>query len=45
MKYVEKIKTHNLCSLTFFNPENRAVFEIMWKNIVEPESARALHNG
>jgi len=48
MKYVEKIKTHNLCSFTFFNTENRAVFEIMWKNIVEPEgthSARALHYG
>ena len=33
-KFVEKIKTHILCSITF--PENRTVFEIMWKNIVEP---------
>jgi hypothetical protein len=24
-----------LCSITFF-PENRAVYEIMWKNIAEP---------
>ena len=33
-KVVEKIKTHVLCSVTFFF-ENRALFEIMWKNIVE----------
>jgi hypothetical protein len=33
-KVVEKIKTHILCSVTFFF-ENRAVYEIMWKNIVE----------
>ena len=32
-KVVEKIKTHIMCPLTFF--ENRAVYEIMWKNIVE----------
>jgi hypothetical protein len=32
---VEKIKTHNLCSV-FFSSENRAVYEIMWENIVEP---------
>ena len=30
---VENIKTHILCSVTFF--ENRSLFEIMWKNIVE----------
>ena len=29
-KFVEKIKTHILCSVTFFY-ENRAVYEIMWK--------------
>ena len=34
-KVVEKIKTHILCSVTFLF-ENRAVYEIMWKNIVEP---------
>jgi len=32
-KFVEKIKIHILCSITF---ENCAVYEIMWKNIVEP---------
>jgi hypothetical protein len=31
---VEKIKTHILCSITFV--KNRAVYEIKWKNIVEP---------
>ena len=30
---VEKIKTHILCSVTFL--ESRAVYEKMWKNIVE----------
>jgi hypothetical protein len=35
-KVVEKIKTHILCSVTFTPPpENRAVYEIMWKNIVD----------
>jgi len=33
-KVVEKIKTHILCSIFFFF-ENRAVYEIMWKNVVE----------
>jgi hypothetical protein len=32
-KAVQKLKTHILCSVTFF--ENRAVCEIMLKNIVE----------
>ena len=35
IKVVDKIKTHILCSGTF--PENRAVYEIMWTNMVEPE--------
>ena len=34
-KLVEKIKTHILWSITFC--ENHAVFEIMWKHIVEPD--------
>jgi len=34
-KVVEKIKTHILCSVTFFFFENSAVYEKMWKNIVE----------
>jgi len=33
-KVVEKIRTHVLCSTTFFF-ENRAVCEKIWKNIVE----------
>jgi hypothetical protein len=32
-KIVEKIKTHVICSVTFL--ENRAVYEITWKNIIE----------
>ena len=31
-KVVKKIKTHVLCSITFF--ENRAVYEKMWENIL-----------
>jgi hypothetical protein len=34
-RVVEKLKTHNLCPKTFF--ENRVFYEIMWKNIVEPD--------
>jgi hypothetical protein len=33
-KVAQKIKTHILCSVTVFY-ENRAVYEIMWENIVE----------
>ena len=33
-KLLEKLKTHILDSITFF-PENRVVYEIMYKNIVE----------
>jgi len=32
-EFVEKIKTHILCSKTF--SDNRTVNEIMWENIVE----------
>jgi len=37
IKVVEKIKTHILCSVTPppLPPENRAVYEIKWKNIVD----------
>jgi len=46
-KVVEKIKTHILCSLNIF--ENRAVYEIMWRNYVErggrQYGARALLSG
>jgi hypothetical protein len=46
----ENIKTHILCSITFFS-ENRAVYEIMWKNIVQQGMPQmtiwrsALHGG
>jgi hypothetical protein len=33
-KVAEKTKAHFLFSVTF--PENRGVFEILWKNIVQP---------
>ena len=34
----EKIKTHVLCSITFFFFfENRAVYEIIWKYDIEPD--------
>jgi hypothetical protein len=33
--YREK-NTHILSSVTFF-PENRAVYEIIWENVVQPE--------
>ena len=34
-KVVQKIKTQILCSVTFFSFEIRAVYEIMWKIIVQ----------
>jgi hypothetical protein len=34
-KVAEKIKTHVLFSDSFF--ENRAVYEIMWENMVQPD--------
>jgi hypothetical protein len=40
-KFEEKIKTHVLWSAPFFFFfENCAVYEIMWKNIVEPDRPR-----
>jgi hypothetical protein len=47
---IEKIKRHIFVLNNFFS-ENHAVFEIMWKNVVEPDrtqtiyGARALHAG
>jgi len=38
-KFVEKIKTHFM-SNNFFSPENLALYEIMWKNIVEPDRSQ-----
>jgi hypothetical protein len=34
-KVVDKIRTHILCSVTFC--ENHAVYEIIWKHIVQPD--------
>jgi len=34
-KIAEKLQTHILHSITFFFKENRAVYEIMWRHIVE----------
>ena len=37
-KFVQKIKTHGLCTIAFFSfffLENRVVYEIMWENLVE----------
>jgi len=34
-KIIQKVKTHILCSMTFFF--NRAVYEIIGKNNVEPD--------
>jgi len=44
-KLLEKIKTHILC---FVNPpptENRAVYQIMWGNVVERIAGLVLYNG
>jgi hypothetical protein len=35
-KVVENTKIHILCPVTFFS-ENRAVYKIMWKNMVQPD--------
>ena len=35
-KLVEKIETHIFSSITFFFFENRAVYEMMWQNILKP---------
>ena len=37
LEVVEKIKTHILCSINPPPPESSAVYEITWKNIVEPD--------
>jgi hypothetical protein len=38
-KFLREIKTHILYSVTIFIFENRTVFEIMWKNVLEPDSS------
>jgi len=39
-KFVEEIKTKILCPIIFFFLENCAVYEIMWKDVIEPEDHR-----
>jgi hypothetical protein len=41
-KVVEKIKTHFFLFNNFFPPENRAVYGVTWKNIVEPEQTQKI---
>jgi len=36
-KSVEKIKSHVSCLLTFFLVENLVIYEIIWKNMAEPD--------
>jgi len=38
-KVVPKLKTHILCSITFFSPENRVIYETKWINTVRAEQA------
>jgi hypothetical protein len=35
-KFVEEIEVHILCPV-FLSFENRAVYEMMWKNMLEPD--------
>jgi len=35
-EFVERNTTHVLCSISFF-PDNCAIYEIIWKNIEEPD--------
>ena len=36
------LHSHILYSATFFSPENRTVYEIMSKNMVEPKKAKTV---
>ena len=36
-KFVDKIKTHFMFSNSPPPPQNRAVYEVMWGNMVEPD--------
>jgi hypothetical protein len=38
-EFVNKSKTQILCSINFYS-ENRAFYEIMWKNMVEPHTSQ-----
>jgi len=38
-KFLEKFKTHILCTVNF-SPENHAVYEVTWKNLVQPDRSQ-----
>jgi hypothetical protein len=42
-KVLKKMKPRISCSTVFF-PENRAICEIMWKNMVKPERPHMKNN-
>ena len=42
-KFSERIKTHILHSITFF-PEIHAGYEIMWKNMIDPDRPQTAIN-
>jgi len=42
-KFVEKIKTHILCSINIF-PENRAFYKIMWRKMIQPDRPQMQYN-
>jgi len=35
IRVIEEVKTHVMCSITFFFLKNRPLYEKMWENIVE----------
>jgi len=39
-KVAEKIEKHVLCSVMLFFLENHAVYEILWKNVVETDRSQ-----
>ena len=39
-KSLQKIKTHVLCSIIWGGGRNRAVYETMWKNVVQPDKPK-----
>jgi len=41
-KVVEKIKTHILCSVTFFFYNIVPVYVVMWKNIAKPDRTQLI---
>jgi hypothetical protein len=42
IKVVEKIQKTHIAFNNFFLSENRAVYDTMWKNVVDPERPKML---